>query len=122
MKLNDMHHVAIIASDYERSLHFYGLLGFEEEERTIRPKDIMGMLKCGDVRIELFGRPDAPIRPSAPEARGLRHLCFSVKDFDGTVSELNSLGIATEPIREFHGKRFTFFADPDGLPIELHEE
>ena len=80
-------------------------------------------LRCGDMELEIFGKEDAPARPSYPEACGLRHLAFCVKDVDQTVAELAKLGIACEPIRfdTFTGKKMTFFADPDGLPLELHE-
>ena len=80
-------------------------------------------LKLGDCELELFGIPGSPERPSYPEACGLRHLAFRVEDMDEAVSWLNSLGIETEPVRvdEYTQKRMTFFRDPDGLPLELHE-
>ena len=123
MKLDTIHHVAIIASDYQRSRHFYvDLLGFEIIRENYR-NDHKLDLKLGDCELELFGIPGSPKRPSYPEACGLRHLAFRVADMDEAVSWLNSLGIETEPVRvdEFTGKRMTFFKDPDGLPLELHE-
>ena len=80
-------------------------------------------LKLGDCELELFGIPGSPERPSYPEACGLRHLAFRVEDMDEAVSWLNGLGIETEPVRvdEYTQKRMTFFKDPDGLPLELHE-
>ena len=121
-----IHHIAIIGSDYERSRHFcVDLLGFTVIRENHR-KDKAACkidLKCGEQEIELFIKPDAPKRPSYPEAQGLRHLAFFVESVENTVVRLNSLGIVTEPIRtdEFTGKPMTFFADPDGLPLEIHE-
>lgn len=126
MNLRKIHHVAVIASDYERSKHFYvDLLGFEvirENYRTDRG-DYKLDLRMGDCELELFGIPDAPVRPSYPEACGLRHLAFRVDDIEETIWELNALGIETEPVRTdtYTGEKMTFFADPDGLPLELHE-
>ena len=121
-----IHHIAIIGSDYERSRHFYvDLLGFTviRENHRKDKADCKIDLKCGEQEIELFIKPDAPKRPSYPEAQGLRHLAFFVESVEDTVVRLNSLGIVTEPIRtdEFTGKPMTFFADPDGLPLEIHE-
>ena len=121
-----IHHIAIIGSDYERSRHFYvDLLGFTviRENHRKDKADCKIDLKCGEQEIELFIKPDAPKRPSYPEAQGLRHLAFFVESVENTVVRLNSLGIVTEPIRtdEFTGKPMTFFADPDGLPLEIHE-
>ncbi|MGE7365503.1 SMU1112c/YaeR family gloxylase I-like metalloprotein [Desemzia incerta] len=126
MNLKHIHHVAIIASDYEKSKYFYTeLLGLEiirenyREERDSYKLD----LKIGDSEIELFSFPNPPKRQSGPEAVGLRHLCFYADDIEETVKELNQKGIETEPIRidEFTGGKYTFFKDPDGLPLELHE-
>ena len=120
MKLD---HIAIIASDYQKALAFYGILGFQEIERVKRPFDIMGMLECDGVWIELFEKKTAPARPSEPEALGLRHIAFVVGDLDGRLAQLHQSGIETEPVRtDLHGRRFTFFKDPDGLPIEIKEE
>ena len=126
MKLSQIHHVAIIVSDYEVSKDFYvNKLGFAIIRENYRParNDHKLDLKLGDCELELFGIPGSPKRPSYPEACGLRHLAFRVADMDEAVSWLNSLGIETEPVRvdEFTGKRMTFFKDPDGLPLELHE-
>lgn len=127
MKLNKVHHVAIIASNYEVSKNFYTkVLGLEvirevyRKERESYKLD----LKIGDSEIELFSFPNAPERLSYPEARGLRHLAFQVDNIDDAIASLNSNGIECEPIRvdEFTGKRFTFFEDPDNLPLELCEK
>jgi glyoxylase I family protein len=126
MNLNTIHHVAIIVSDYEKSKHFYvDLLGFQiirENYRAARG-DYKLDLELGDYELEIFGIPGSPKRPSYPEACGLRHLAFQVDCIEETVKELNNLGIETEPIRidEFTDKKMTFFKDPDGLPLELHE-
>lgn len=121
-----IHHVAIICSDYSRSKHFYSqVLGFEIIEETYRAeRDSYKLdLKVGDGQIELFSFPSAPKRPSYPEAQGLRHLAFAVDDLDAQIKLLHQAGIDTEPIRvdEITGKRFTFFQDPDALPLELYE-
>ncbi|MGN8069567.1 SMU1112c/YaeR family gloxylase I-like metalloprotein [Mucilaginibacter sp. 22184] len=128
LKLNRVHHIAIICSDYQKSKHFYSeILGFKillevyREERQSYKLD----LEVGDqYQIELFSFPEPPARPSRPEAAGLRHLAFEVDDIDEAIDSLQANGITTEPIRidEFTGKRFTFFADPDGLPLELCEK
>lgn len=126
MDLKSIHHIAIIVSNYEVSKNFYvNILGFKiirenyREERQSYKLD----LKIGDREIELFSMPNAPARPSYPEACGLRHLAFCVNNIEKVVEELNSKGVITEPIRidEYTGKKFTFFSDPDGLPLELHE-
>lgn len=123
-----VHHIAIICSDYGRSKDFYTrILGFtivrevfREERRSYK----LDLALDGHYVIELFSFPDPPARPSRPEACGLRHLAFAVDDLERGVEELKMQGVITEPIRidEFTGKRFTFFADPDGLPLELYEE
>ena len=126
MKLDKIHHVAIIASDYEKSKDFYvNKLGFEilrENYREAR-NDYKLDLRLGDCEIELFGIASAPKRPNYPEACGLRHLAFRVENIEEVVAELNAMGIDTEPIRmdEFTNSKATFFKDPDGLPLELHE-
>ena len=126
MNLSKVHHVAIIGSDYEKSRHFYvDLLGFKvirENYREAR-KDYKIDLQLDDLELELFIVPDCPKRLSYPEAYGLRHLAFYVENVEETVKELNEKGIETEPIRvdEYTGKRMTFFSDPDGLPLEIHE-
>lgn len=126
MFLNTQHHIAIIASDYEKAKEFYiHKLGFTLEREIYRPEqdDYLRMLRQGDTCIELFIKPNAPQRVTNPEALGLRHLAFRVEDIDPAVRWLNDMGIETEPIREdpYNGGRFTFFRDPDGLPLELHE-
>ena len=126
MYLGKQHHIAIIVSDYERSREFYeDKLGFQQYREVYRPEqqDHMRMLKQGDLVLELFVRPDAPKRVTEPEAQGLRHLAFYVEDIEPAVRWLNAIGIETDPIKEdpVNGGRFTFFRDPDGLPLELHE-
>jgi glyoxylase I family protein len=126
MFLKKQHHIAVIASDYAKAKEFYiDKLGFELVQEFYRPQqnDYLRMLRQGDTVLELFIRPDAPQRVSNPEAMGLRHLAFHVEDIEIAVAWLNSRGIETEPIREdqYNGGRFTFFKDPDGLPLELHE-
>lgn len=126
MKLDKIHHVAIIVSDYERSRDFYvNKLGFEPVRENYRPErdDHKLDLRLGDCELEIFGIKNSPARPSYPEACGLRHLAFQVEDVERTAKELKALGIETEPVRldAFTGKKMTFFKDPDGLPLELHE-
>jgi glyoxylase I family protein len=128
LKLNRIHHIAIICSDYERSKRFYTeVLGFTivrevyREERRSYKLD----LEVNELyQIELFSFPGPPERPSQPEAVGLRHLAFEVSDLEEAIFHLNEYDVATEPIRidEFTGKRFTFFTDPNGLPLELYEK
>ena len=126
MYLSKQHHIAVIASDYEKAKEFYiDKLGFQLFREVYRPaqKDYLRMLRQGDTVLELFIKPDAPPRVTNPEAMGLRHLAFHVEDVEAAAAWLNGLGIETEPIREdlVNGGRFTFFKDPDGLPLELHE-
>ena len=127
MKIDQFHHVAIICSNYQKSKHFYvEILGFPIIQETFRPErnSYKLDLRVGDRdQIELFSFPDPPARPSRPEAQGLRHLAFAVTDLDQTVAHLESQGVAVEAIRLDHltGKRFTFFQDPDSLPLELYE-
>ena len=126
MFLQKQHHIAIISSDYAKAKEFYiDKLGFTLEKEFYRPasNDYLRMLRLGDTVIELFVRPDAPARVNNPEALGLRHLAFRVEDIEPVVAWLNGMGIETEPVREdpYNGGRFTFFKDPDGLPLELHE-
>ena len=123
-----IHHIAIICSNYEVSKHFYTeKLGFKiirEVYREARDSYKLDLDVNGLYQIELFSFPNPPARTSRPEAVGLRHLAFSVNDLDAMVGELNRQNIASEPIRidEFTGKRFTFIADPDDLPIEFYEK
>lgn len=123
--LSTLHHTAIICSDLERSLVFYQKLGFTLLRKVWREnqQDYLTLLRCGEITLELFVKPQAPRRPTQPEAMGLRHLAFRVEDVAQAASWLNDLGIPTEPIREdpVNGGRFTFFRDPDDLPLELHE-
>ena len=126
MFLTKQHHIAIICSDWEKAKEFYtDKLGFQMYREVYRPEvdDYLRMLRQGDTVLELFIKPDAPQRVTNPEAMGLRHLAFHVEDIEPAVAWLNSLGIETEPVREdkCNGGRFTFFKDPDGLPLELHE-
>lgn len=124
--LNTIHHVAIIVSDYQKSREFYvDKLGFEVIRENYRPArdDWKLDLKLGDCELEIFGMKNHPPRPTNPEAYGLRHLAFRVVEIEPVVKWLNDMGIETEPIRvdEFTNKKMTFFKDPDGLPLELHE-
>ena len=126
MYLGKQHHIAIISSHWNRAREFYvEKLGFQLIREVYRPAndDYLRMLRQGETTLELFIRPDSPERVNNPEARGLRHLAFHVDDIVPAVEWLNGMGIATEPIREdtVNGGRFTFFKDPDGLPLELHE-
>ena len=126
MVLGKQHHIAIICSDWEQTRAFYiEKLGFELIREVYRPAqdDYLRMIRQGDTTIEVFIKPDSPERVTGPEAKGLRHLAFRVADIGPAVAWLNSLGIETEPVREdpYNGGRFTFFKDPDGLPLELHE-
>lgn len=128
LKLNRIHHVAIICSDYEQSKRFYcdilGLRILQEVYRSERKSYKLDLEVGNQYQIELFSFPAPPARPSRPEAAGLRHLAFEVDDIDGAISHINRYGVVTEPVRidEYTGKRFTFFADPDGLPIEFYEK
>ncbi|AOY79028.1 MULTISPECIES: VOC family protein [Moorena] len=127
MNTKGFHHVAIICSDYEKSKQFYvEILGFAIIEETFRAarKSYKLDLQVGDGdRIELFSFPNPPERVSRPEACGLRHLAFQVDDIEASVNYLKSKGVDVEIIRidEHTGKRFTFFQDPDGLPLEMYE-
>lgn len=126
MNLNVIHHVAIIVSDYEKSREFYvDKLGFEVVRENYRKErgDYKLDLKMGDSELEIFGVKSAPARLTRPEACGLRHLAFRVDKIEEVVEELRKLGIECEPLRtdEFTNKKMTFFSDPDGLPLELHE-
>lgn len=126
--LKKVHHIAIICSDYEKSKSFYvdglGLKIVQEIYRKERDSYKLDLAIGDNYVIELFTFPDPPQRPSRPEARGLRHLAFEVDNIEKSIEHLQSLGIFTEPIRvdEFTGKRFTFFEDPDFLPLELYEK
>ena len=126
MVLGKQHHIAVISSDWEKAREFYiEKLGFQMIREVYRPAqdDWLRMLRQGETTLELFIRPDAPQRVNNPEARGLRHLAFRVEDAVAAAAWLNARGIETEPIREdlVNGGKFTFFKDPDGLPLEIHE-
>lgn len=127
MQLDGIHHVAIICADYAVSKRFYtevlGLRVVAENYRAARDSHKLDLALPDGTQIELFSFPAAPARPSRPEAQGLRHLSFEVPDVQAAADELAAKGIAVEPLRtdEFTGRRFTFFADPDGLPLELYE-
>lgn len=126
MKFSEIHHIAIICSDYEKSKDFYvNQLGFAviaEHYRAERDSYKLDLAVNGKYQIELFSFPNPPKRVQSPEACGLRHLAFAVEDLPAVVDALQQKGIATEPIRmdEFTGKHFVFFRDPDGLPLELY--
>lgn len=125
--LQAVHHVALICSDYEKSKHFYvNILGLQiiaEHYRAARASWKLDLALPNGTQLELFSFPSPPARPSQPEACGLRHLAFVVRDLDRYVAWLNTNGIEVEPVRidEYTLKRFTFFQDPDGLPLELYE-
>ena len=124
--LQQLHHIAVIATDYEKAREFYiEKLGFTLIREVWREKqqDYLRLLQLGDIVIELFIRPDAPARVTNPEALGLRHLAFRVTNAETAAAWLHDMGIKTEPIRTdpVNGGRFTFFRDPDGLPLEIHE-
>lgn len=126
MALHAVHHVAILVSDYQASRHFYvDLLGFTVLRENFRPEknDWKLDLILDGVELEIFSAPAAPPRPDRPEALGLRHLAFRVEDVEQEAAALGAKGIPTEPIRmdPYSQRRFTFFRDPDGLPLELHE-
>jgi glyoxylase I family protein len=128
LKLNCIHHIAIICSDYEKSKQFYTeVLGFDiirEVFRQERNSHKLDLALNGTYMIELFSFPSPPPRLSSPEATGMRHLAFEVHQISEIVEELVRKEIFVEPVRidEHTGKRFTFIADPDGLPIEFYEK
>ena len=133
MALSAVHHVALLVSDYQKSREFYvDKLGFRIVRENFRKErgDYKLDLELNGVELEIFAPEEKdpehklhPERPNFPEAYGLRHLAFTVGDIEKTVAELQEKGIEMEPIRvdEFSGGKFTFFKDPDGLPLELHE-
>jgi len=127
LKLKKIHHIAIICSNYEVSKKFYTqILDLEIIKETYRAarKSYKLDIRVNDVyQIELFSFPNPVARPSRPEACGLRHLAFEVDDLMEAIEILTAKGIITEQVRtdELTGKRFTFFADPDDLPLELYE-
>jgi glyoxylase I family protein len=125
--LESIHHAAIICADYPRSKYFYTVILkmsiVSENYRAQRDSYKLDLALPDGTQIELFSFPDAPTRLSYPEAQGLRHLAFSVKSIDSVVKYLQDKRVEVEPIRvdEYTGKKFTFFSDPDGLPLELYE-
>ena len=127
MKIESLHHIAIICSDYDRSKHFYTeILGFKIDNEVYRQERSSYKLDLslnGQYLIELFSFPNPPQRPTRPEATGLRHIAFGVKDIEQAVEFLLSKNITAEPIRidEYTNRKFTFFNDPDNLPIEIYE-
>lgn len=127
MQLSGVHHIAIICSDYERSKRFYtdilGLKIIREVYRKERTSYKLDLALKENYIIELFSFPNPPKRPSRPEAVGMRHLAFATPNLEACITELSKNQIESEPIRvdEHTGKRFTFIADPDDLPIEFYE-
>ncbi len=126
--LRRVHHIAIICSDYQRSLRFYtetlGLRLIAEHYRAERRSYKTDLALPDGSQIELFSFPQPPARPTRPEACGLRHLAFAVDDVARCKAELEAHGVAVEEVRvdEYTGRRFVFFADPDGLPLELYQD
>jgi len=127
MKIDNLHHIAIICSDYEKSKHFYTqILGFKIENEVFREERNSFKLDLslnGKYLIELFSFPNPPKRATRPEATGLRHIAFGVKDIEEAIAHLKKYQVVTEPIRvdEHTQRKFTFLSDPDNLPIELYE-
>lgn len=127
LPIDGIHHVAVICSEYERSKEFYTrVLGFtvlRETHRKERSSWKLDLSIPGGGQLELFSFPAPPARVSRPEACGLRHLAFHVRDLDACLAQLTLHRVQFEPVRidELTSKRFTFFPDPDGLPIELYE-
>jgi glyoxylase I family protein len=127
LRITNVHHIAIICSDYTRSKAFYtevlGLEIIQEVYREARDSYKLDLSLNGQYIIELFSFPNPPARPSRPEACGMRHLAFQVENLDSVVQKIQEKNLLIEPIRvdEFTGKRFTFMADPDDLPIEFYE-
>lgn len=128
LNLQGIHHAAIICSNYAVSKYFYteilGLRVLAENYRAERDSYKLDLALPDGAQIELFSFPQPPVRPSYPEARGLRHLAFAVADVARCAAQLAAAGVAVQDIRvdEFTGRRFVFFADPDGLPLELYEQ
>lgn len=125
--LLSIHHAAIICSDYQRSRRFYtevlGLRVIGENFRETRQSWKLDLALPDGAQLELFSFPNPPLRPSRPEAQGLRHLAFAVRDVTQCKRHLEAQGVVVEDVRtdEYTGRRFTFLADPDGLPLELYE-
>ncbi|CRH91390.1 putative lyase [Chlamydia trachomatis] len=128
MEFQSVHHVAIIGRDYEKTREFYvDKLGFEQLDEHIRPEknDILFNVKKGNLILEIFIKPGAPLRPimPSPEHTGLRHLAFKVEDVEACLEAFDQLEIRHEDLRtdDFDEKKMAFFFDPDGLPLEIHE-
>ncbi|MBP2622869.1 SMU1112c/YaeR family gloxylase I-like metalloprotein [Streptococcus oricebi] len=128
MKFDSFHHIAIIGHDYEKSREFYvDKLGFEQLDLHVRPDkgDILFNVRKGQLTLEIFIKPEAPLRPALPkpEHTGLRHLAFKVADVEACLASFDQLGIAHQGLRydDFDGKKMAFFFDPDGQPLEIHE-
>lgn len=127
LRIQSVHHIAIICSDYQKSKHFYttvlGLNVLAEHYRAERKSWKLDLAIDDQYVIELFSFTNPPNRVSGPEAAGLRHLAFQVKNIEQSIEYLKSHNVTCEPIRidSFTGKKFTFFADPDNLPLELYE-
>ena len=126
MIVENLHHVAIIASDYEKSRDFYvNKLGFQVIREGYRPAqdDIKLEVQLGNAMIEIFGKKQPEPNHGKATRCGMWHLCFHAPDLEKTIAELNAVGIPTDPIaiNPSNGKRICFFYDPDGLPLELHE-
>ena len=126
MIVENLHHVAIIVSDYERSKDFYvNKLGFEiiREEHRAAQNDIKLEVRLNNCMLEIFGKKNPAPNPGKPTQCGVWHLCFHAPELEKTIAELNAKGIPTDPImvNASNGKRIAFFYDPDGLPLELHE-
>ena len=128
INIKKLHHIAIICGDYAKSKKFYTeVLGFKimaETYRQLRDSYKLDLALGDDYLIELFSFPNPPARPTRPEACGLRHIAFEVENIEESIALLSEQNIETEPVRidEFTDKKFTFFTDPDGLPIELYEQ
>ena len=126
--LNSIHHAAIICSDYQKSKAFYvsilGLKIIAENYRESRDSYKLDLALPDGGQIELFSFPEAPVRPSYPEAQGLRHLAFNVDSVESVRDQIVRHGVSVEPIRvdEYTQRKYTFFSDPDGLPLELYEQ
>ena len=128
MNIKAIHHIAILTDDYQRSKQFYTeVLGFTVVRETYREERDSYKLDLsinGKYQVELFSFPDYRERGSYPEAKGLRHLAFAVEDVDAAAAELHAKGVPVEPVRvdELTQKKFVFFTDPNGQPLELYEE
>jgi glyoxylase I family protein len=128
MKIKAIHHIAILTDDYERSKRFYTeVLGFEvirETYRAERQSWKLDLAIAGHYQVELFSFPDFRERGSYPEAKGLRHLAFAVDDVEAAAAELKEKKVPVEPVRidELTNKKFVFFTDPNGQPLELYEQ